>query len=152
MSRTTAHQISHENDVFAAYQKQTQPHVRVHILKYCVTQRAQPNNERQKAACVALTFSFVCVLKNNVRILATSSHKGDPIDTADMSGAVAILVGSEGAGVPREYMNLADEFIRVPHSERVESLNAAIAASVILYEARRQRASHHRDAETQRNR
>src|SRR6185369_4653362 len=49
--------------------------------------------------------------KNNVRILATSSHKGDPIDTADMSGAVAILVGSEGAGVPREYMNLADEFI-----------------------------------------
>jgi TrmH family RNA methyltransferase len=62
---------------------------------------------------------------------------------------LTILVGSEGAGVPREYMNLADEFIRVPHSDRVESLNAAIAASVILYEAQRQRL-HHGDTEAQR--
>jgi RNA methyltransferase, TrmH family len=46
-------------------------------------------------------------------------------------------------------MNVADEFIRVPHSERVESLNAAIAASVILYEAQRQRRLDVRGAETQ---
>lgn len=75
-----------------------------------------------------------------LRIAATSSHKGKPIDEVDLTGSLAILVGSEGAGVPREYMNVADEFIRVPQNERVESLNAAIAASVILYEAHRQRA------------
>jgi TrmH family RNA methyltransferase len=76
-----------------------------------------------------------------LRIAATSSHKGKPIDEIDLTGGLVILVGSEGAGVPREYMSVADEFIRVPHSERVESLNAAIAASVVLYEAQRQRAT-----------
>jgi len=77
--------------------------------------------------------------ERGLRIVATSSHKGEPIDRVDLTGSLAILVGSEGAGVPREYMNVADAFIRVPHNERVESLNAAIAASVILYEAQRQR-------------
>jgi TrmH family RNA methyltransferase len=77
--------------------------------------------------------------QQGLRIAATSSHKGKPIDEAELTGGLVILVGSEGAGVPREYMNLADDFIRVPHSERVESLNAAIAASVVLYEAQRQR-------------
>ena len=74
-----------------------------------------------------------------LRIAATSSHKGMPINEADLTGGVLIMVGSEGAGVPREYMALADDFIRVPHEEKVESLNAAVAASVILYEAQRQR-------------
>lgn len=87
--------------------------------------------------------------QKGLRILATSSHKGEPIDRTDLRGGLVILVGSEGAGVPREYMNLADDFIRVPHSDRVESLNAAVAASVILYEAQRQRL-HHRDTEAQR--
>ncbi len=84
-----------------------------------------------------------------IRVIATSSHKGKSIDEADLTGGLAILVGSEGAGVPREYMNLADDFVRVPHSERVESLNAAIAASVILYEAQRQRQSQRRATEAQ---
>jgi TrmH family RNA methyltransferase len=86
--------------------------------------------------------------QSGLRIAATSSHKGRPIDEVNLRGRLAILVGSEGAGVPREYMNVADEFIRVPHNDRVESLNAAIAASVILYEAQRQRNLNHRDTET----
>jgi len=77
---------------------------------------------------------------SGIRVVATSSHKGKPINEADLTGAVLIMVGSEGAGVPREYMAVADDFIRVPHHEKVESLNAAVAASVILYEAQRQRA------------
>ena len=80
------------------------------------------------------------IKQRGLRVIATSSHKGEPIDKADLTGGLAILVGSEGAGVPRDYMTVADAYIRVPHSERVESLNAAIAASVILYEAQRQRA------------
>lgn len=74
-----------------------------------------------------------------VRVLATSSHKGKATDEADLTGGLLVMVGSEGAGVPREYMSLADDFIRIPHEARVESLNAAVAASVILYEAQRQR-------------
>jgi RNA methyltransferase, TrmH family len=89
--------------------------------------------------------------KKPLRVLATSSHKGRPIDEVDLGGALAVMVGSEGAGVPREYLALADEFIRVPHTEKVESLNAAVAASVVLYEAQRQRNSQHRGTETQRH-
>lgn len=83
-----------------------------------------------------------------LRLVATSSHKGKPIDEADLTSGIIILVGSEGAGVPREYMSLADDFIRVPHQERVESLNAAVAASLILYEAQRQKTTQHKDTET----
>lgn len=81
-------------------------------------------------------------LKNRgLRVAATSSHKGKPIDEVDLTGGLFVMVGSEGAGVPREYLAMADDFIRVPHEQRVESLNAAVAASVILYEAQRQRKS-----------
>jgi RNA methyltransferase, TrmH family len=74
-----------------------------------------------------------------VRFLATSSHKGIPIDEADLRGGVALMIGSEGAGLPRDYMARVDEIVRIPQSERVESLNAGIAASILLYEAARQR-------------
>jgi TrmH family RNA methyltransferase len=50
-----------------------------------------------------------------------------------------IIVGNEGAGVPAEILLLADELVNIPHSPRVESLNAGIAASILLYEAARQR-------------
>ena len=78
---------------------------------------------------------------HGVRFLATSSHKGTPIDEADLSGGVALMIGSEGAGLPRDYMARVDETVRIPQSERVESLNAGIAASILLYEAARQRRS-----------
>ncbi len=74
-----------------------------------------------------------------VRIAATSSHKGTPLDEVDLTGPVAVFVGSEGAGVPKNVLADADEMIAIPHSPRVESLNAGIAASIILYEAARQR-------------
>jgi TrmH family RNA methyltransferase len=88
--------------------------------------------------------------QRGIRFAVTSSHKGAPINEANLTGGLAILVGSEGAGVAREYMNVADEFVRVPHNERVESLNAAVAASVMLYEAQRQRTIHHRNKEGER--
>jgi len=73
------------------------------------------------------------------RILATSSHKGIALDEADLTEACCIFVGSEGAGISKELIAEADEVIAIPHAERVESLNAGVAASIILYEAARQR-------------
>jgi len=77
--------------------------------------------------------------KHGLRLVATSSHQGTPVDQAELSGALAIFLGSEGAGLPREALALMDEVIVIPHSPRVESLNAGIAASILLYEAARQR-------------
>lgn len=77
--------------------------------------------------------------ERGVRVLATSSHKGTPLWAADLRGPLAILVGGEGAGVPKDILAQADEVIAIPQSPKVESLNAGIAASVALYEAARQR-------------
>ncbi len=78
---------------------------------------------------------------NNVLIAATSSHKGTPLPDFDLRRGVCVFVGSEGAGVPKDLLAAADELVAIPQSERVESLNAGIAASIILYEAARQRAA-----------
>jgi RNA methyltransferase, TrmH family len=74
-----------------------------------------------------------------VRLIATSSHKGTPLDQAKLIEQNAIFIGSEGAGLPRQLMAQMDETVMIPHSARVESLNAGVAASVVLYEAARQR-------------
>jgi len=77
--------------------------------------------------------------QRGVRLVATSSHKGTSIDEAQLSGTVAIFVGNEGAGLPRDLSGEMEEFVLIPHSPRVESLNAGIAASIVLYEIARQR-------------
>lgn len=74
-----------------------------------------------------------------VRMIATSSHKGTPLDQAKLTGPCAIFVGSEGAGLPRALMAQLDETVVIPHSEHVESLNAGVAGSIMLYESARQR-------------
>jgi TrmH family RNA methyltransferase len=76
---------------------------------------------------------------HGLRLLGTSSHKGTPADQADLNGPLAIFVGNEGAGLPRAIASALDETIAVPHSPNVESLNAGVAASVLLYEVARQR-------------
>jgi TrmH family RNA methyltransferase len=75
----------------------------------------------------------------SVRLIATSSHKGTPIDQAKLTGPAAIFVGSEGSGLPRGVLAQADELIAIPHTQQVESLNAGVAGSIVLYEAARQR-------------
>jgi len=79
--------------------------------------------------------------EHQVRVVATSSHKGKPVYEIDLNGPVALLIGSEGAGLPPAIAVQADELVTIPHSPRVESLNAGIAASILLYEAARQRAN-----------
>ncbi len=75
----------------------------------------------------------------SVRLLATSSHKGTPLDQADLRSPAAIFFGNEGSGLPRDLMAKMDEVIAIPHTPQVESLNAGVAASIVLYEAARQR-------------
>lgn len=77
--------------------------------------------------------------EDGLRLVATSSHKGTPAAEADLAGKVALFVGNEGAGLPREVLRQMDDTIVIPQSARVESLNAGIAASILLYEASRQR-------------
>jgi TrmH family RNA methyltransferase len=79
-----------------------------------------------------------------VKIVAAGSHspagRGAAADAvADLREPVAIFIGNEGAGLAREIENVADARISIPMRDGVESLNAGVAASVVLYEAAQQR-------------
>jgi RNA methyltransferase, TrmH family len=74
-----------------------------------------------------------------VRVVATMPAGGQNLYDADFRGPVLVLVGGEGAGLPEDAVRAADARVRIPMHAPVESLNAAVAAGVILFEAHRQR-------------
>ena len=77
--------------------------------------------------------------EKGVRLIATSSHKGLALDEADLKTPAAIFFGNEGSGLSRDVMAKMDEVIAIPQAPQVESLNAGVAASIVLYEAARQK-------------
>ncbi len=74
-----------------------------------------------------------------VRLLATSSHQGTPLPRISWALPLAIFIGNEGAGLSRELTRQMDEILAIPQAKQVESLNAGVAASIVLYEAARNR-------------
>jgi TrmH family RNA methyltransferase len=77
--------------------------------------------------------------EKGVRIISTSPAAGIGLHEADLAGPALILVGGEGAGLPATLLAMADLSLRIPMRAPVESLNVAVAAGVILFEAFRQR-------------
>jgi TrmH family RNA methyltransferase len=74
-----------------------------------------------------------------VRLLATSSHHGTPLPQVSWTLPLAIFIGNEGAGLSRELTRQMDETLAIPQASQVESLNAGVAASIVLYESARNR-------------
>ena len=75
-----------------------------------------------------------------IRVLSTTTREdSQPAGMANLAAPVALLIGNEGNGVPREIASQADGAVTISCPGPVESLNAAVAASVLLYEASRQR-------------
>ncbi len=74
-----------------------------------------------------------------LRLLATVPRGGTSLPEANLGSPCAILLGGEGAGLSSALVDLADERLTIPMHPPVESLNVAIAAALILYEASRQR-------------
>jgi TrmH family RNA methyltransferase len=75
----------------------------------------------------------------DIRLVATSSHKGTPLGEARLTGPLAMFIGNEGSGLRRDLTTRMDEVVVIPHAPQVESLNAGVATSILLYEAARQR-------------
>lgn len=74
-----------------------------------------------------------------VQVIATSPQGTKTYWDIDFTRPTLILLGNEGAGLTEELVSLADEGINIPLGGGVESLNVAIAAALLLYEAKRQR-------------
>ena len=77
--------------------------------------------------------------KHDIRVYAAHLDGTGNYDGHDYCHGTAFLVGNEGNGLKRETADCADELIRIPMEGKVESLNAAVASSILLYEAYRQR-------------
>jgi RNA methyltransferase, TrmH family len=74
-----------------------------------------------------------------LRVFATTARGGTSLRDCDLRAPALIVLGGEGAGLPAEIVNAADTQVTIPMKRPVESLNVAIAAALLVYEASRQR-------------
>jgi TrmH family RNA methyltransferase len=74
------------------------------------------------------------------RRLATAARAGAPYDRCDLTGPVALVLGGEAHGLPAPVLEHVDGRITIPMTGAAESLNVAVAGSVLVFEAARQRA------------
>jgi RNA methyltransferase, TrmH family len=80
--------------------------------------------------------AFAALREAGVQIVAAVARDGGE---ADLRGPCALLLGNEGSGLPDAWITSADARVTIPYPGAVESLNAAVAGSVLLYDAMRQR-------------
>ena len=96
--------------------------------------------EYMKVARVTnITAAIEELKKQGVWIYGTAAEGSVPMYQADLKGAAAIVIGNEGDGMSRLVQKSCDVTVHIPMKGRITSLNASAAATVLLYEAVRQR-------------
>ena len=79
------------------------------------------------------------IKKTGVKVFAAHLKGEKYYDELDFRGASAFLIGNEGNGLSDEVASLADMYLKIPMEGQLESLNAAMAAGILMYETSRQR-------------
>ena len=78
---------------------------------------------------------FIPVLKNNdYKIVGTKVTNGHDVREAAIYSHFALVIGNEGHGISKYIDDLCDEYLYIKMNENCESLNASVAASILLYE------------------
>ena len=105
---------------------------------------AHQNHPKVLRGAMGATFLLPVVPMDVARFLSWLEHRGvrlwvaeaggKDIRRVDCSGLIALVIGSEGAGVRRELVEAAAEAVSVSISQQVESLNVAVAAGILLHE------------------
>ena len=96
--------------------------------------------EYMKVARVTNISAAIAELKQKgVWVFGTAAEGAIPMYQADLSGPAAIVIGSEGDGMSQLVRKNCDVMVNIPMRGRISSLNASAAASILLYEALRQR-------------
>ena len=85
-----------------------------------------------------LTLDFL--KQSGLKLVAATETAEASIFKSDLSGPLAIIMGSEGDGVSNEYLKRSDLKVKIPLLGEIDSLNVSVAAGVMLYEVVRQRA------------
>jgi RNA methyltransferase, TrmH family len=91
------------------------------------------------ASRVSLQDVMASARREDVTLIAAVPRGGTPLPRLDLRRPTAIILGSEGGGVSQTAVSAATELVTIPMRRPIESLNVAVAAAVILYEASRQR-------------
>ncbi len=71
------------------------------------------------------------------RLIATCFDTNKRYFDIDMKKGIALIIGNEGNGISKELINLSDEKVKIPMEGSIDSLNAAVAAGIMMYEAQR---------------
>jgi TrmH family RNA methyltransferase len=90
------------------------------------------------ATCPNLSDTIRAAQARGIQVVATSPQARETYWDVDWTPPTLILLGNEGAGLSPQLLALADRRVSIPTGEAVESLNVAIAAALLLYEAQRQ--------------
>ncbi|OGF25488.1 hypothetical protein A2331_01310 [Candidatus Falkowbacteria bacterium RIFOXYB2_FULL_34_18] len=75
-------------------------------------------------------------IKKEMKIYATSLEKGRDIKNISLEKKCAIVFGNEACGVDEKILDISDDFIKIDMSGKIESLNVAISAGIVLFETR----------------
>lgn len=79
--------------------------------------------------------------QRGIQVVAANPNAGEDYHRADLTGAIAIAMGTEDAGLSDMWLEQADIQVRIPMKGKINSLNVSVAAALVLYEALRQRTS-----------
>jgi TrmH family RNA methyltransferase len=83
-----------------------------------------------------------CVLPN-LQVLATSAHASGTVGNRDLTVPTVFVMGNEKLGISQYFQSMCDSAVAIPMSGSPSSLNVSVAASIVLYEASRQRSQKH---------
>lgn len=84
--------------------------------------------------------ALAALRRHEMRIVAAAPRANASFNQIDWRRPTALLLGNEGSGLPSDVLTAADALVSVPMRAGVESLNVAVTAALLVYEARRQRA------------
>lgn len=76
--------------------------------------------------------------QKSIKLVSGSLQTERSLFEADLTGRCAIVIGNEANGITEEVVSISDELVKIPILGRAESLNAAVACSVMIYERMRQ--------------
>jgi 23S rRNA (guanosine2251-2'-O)-methyltransferase len=98
--------------------------------------------EHVRLAVVSNLARFLSEVKGpKLWVYGAAGDDGLPMWSADLKGGIAFVFGAEGRGLRPLVRRTCDALVSIPLAGRVESLNVSVAAAVLLYETRRQRAA-----------
>jgi TrmH family RNA methyltransferase len=78
------------------------------------------------------------LVRRGLQVIGTDTDRGSPHFEADLAGPVALVLGNESHGLPTEVAELVDAWVHIPIEGSAESLNVAMAGTVLCFEALRQ--------------